>query len=178
MYGMGGVTLVAATAGGMTREEVAITGTSTCCSTLEEARPAINHVHSQLVKQRAELKLTPSIALLIGTALDPFLALFTLGVDTFFSYTVLDATEARASIIALLACLLTIGTGVFDLTALGTRWLGWNHSRREWIHMHRHARVSDRVHSHLRLNGLGRGLGTVPMFLGVCIRRRIAHGGR
>jgi hypothetical protein len=106
-------------------------------------------------------KLTLSIALLVRTSLDSFFSLLALGINALLANAVLDTAEAGARIITLLACLLTIGAGVFDLTTLGTdlRLRGADHTRSEGVHVHGEATVGSRMHSQLRLNRVGDGLG-------------------
>lgn len=61
-----------------------------------------------------------SIALLVGTALDPLLPLFALGIYAFFSNAVLDTAEAWSGIVALLTSFLAVGTGILDLPPFRT----------------------------------------------------------
>jgi hypothetical protein len=87
--------------------------------------------------------LTSSIALLVGTALDPLLPLLALGIDAFFAHAVLDAAEARSGIVTFLTCLLTVSTGILDLTTLRTGHGGSDErrGRSEWIHVKRDGEV-------------------------------------
>lgn len=61
-----------------------------------------------------------SIALLVRAPLDPLLSFLALRINALFANAILDAAQARARVIALLARLLAIGAGIFDLTTLGT----------------------------------------------------------
>jgi len=65
-----------------------------------------------------ECDLTFAIALLVGSPFHAFFPLFALGVDTLFSDAVLDATEAGAGIVTLLASLLAVRASILDLPAL------------------------------------------------------------
>jgi len=108
--------------------------------------------------------LTFSIALLVRSPLDPFLALLPLRINAFFRYAVLDATETRASVVAFLASFLTIGASILDLTTLGAGSLvRHTHAGRKWIHMHGHARIRNGMHCHLRLDRVGGGVGTLAI---------------
>ena len=112
---------------------------------------------------------TFSIALLVRSPLDPLLPLLALGINTFFSYAILDAAKAGPGIIALLASFLTVGASVLDLSALGAGWLCGKHAGWEWIHVHGHARVGDGMHRHGRLNGIGRAGGGVVIVVVVLV---------
>ena len=118
-------------------------------------------LHWLIRKEIPKKKLTLSIALLVRTSLDSFFSLLALGINALLTNAVLDTAEAGARIITLLACLLTIGAGVFDLTTLGTdlRLRGADHTRSEGVHVHGEATVGSRMHSQLRLNRVGDGLG-------------------
>lgn len=61
---------------------------------------------------------TSSIALLVGTALNPFFPFFPLGVDAFLADAVLDAPQAGTRVVTFLAGLLAVCTGVLDLAPL------------------------------------------------------------
>ncbi len=97
-------------------------------------------------------KRTFSIALLVRPPFDPFLPFLALRIDALLRYAILDTTKTRASIVAFLTCLLTIGTGILDLPPLRTCRLGLDQPRREWIHVHWHPGVCDRMHGHGRLS--------------------------
>ena len=133
-------------------------------SVVEAARPVKEKERKITVvdKERdTQKKLTLSIALLVRTSLDSFFSLLALGINALLANAILDATQAGARIITLLACLLTIGAGVFDLTTLGTnlRLRGADHTRSERVHVHGQSIVGSRMHSQLRLNRVGDGLG-------------------
>ena len=106
-------------------------------------------------------KLTLSIALLVRASLDSLFSLFALGINALLANAILDAAKAGTRIVTLLACLLTICAGVFDLTTLGTnlRLRGADHARSERVHVHGQTTVGSRMHSQLRLNRVGGGLG-------------------
>jgi hypothetical protein len=132
-------------------------------SAVEVARPVEETGKILLVdKERNDPKtLTLSIALLVRASFDPLFSFLALRINTFFANAILDATQAGARVIALLACLLTIGTSIFDLTTLGTNLGlgGVDHTRSERVHVHGQTVVRSRMDSQLRLNGLGGGLG-------------------
>jgi hypothetical protein len=133
-------------------------------SVVEAARPVEENEGKINWLIRTEISpkmLTLSIALLVRTSLDSFFSLLALGINALLANAILDAAQAGARIITLLACLLTIGAGVFDLTTLGTnlRLRGTDHTRSEWIHVHGQTTVGSRMHSQLRLNRVRGGLG-------------------
>lgn len=133
-------------------------------SVVEAARPVEKNEGkiTMVDKERnTQKRLTLSIALLVRASLDPLFSLLTLGINALLANAILDAAEAGARIITLLACLLTIGAGVFDLTTLGTnlRLRGADHTGSEGVHVHGEATVGSRMHSQLRLNRVGDGLG-------------------
>jgi len=133
-------------------------------SVVEAARPVEeNEGKITLVdkERNTQKRLTLSIALLVRTSLDSFFSLLALGINALLANAILDAAQAGARIITLLACLLTIGAGVFDLTTLGTdlRLRGADHTRSERVHVHGQAVVGSRVHSQLRLDRVRGGLG-------------------
>jgi len=106
------------------------------------------HASGQLRGRNEKTGHTFSIALLVRTPLDPFFPLLPLRIDTLFGDAVLYAAKAGSSIIALFARLLTIRACVLDLPALGAKWLSWDETGREGVHVHRHAGVAYWVHSH------------------------------
>jgi len=114
---------------------------------------------------------TLSIALLVRAPLDSFFPFLALRVDALFANTVLDTAQARACVVTLLAGLLTISTGVLDLTTLRThRGLsGGDETRRERVHVRGKAGVRRRVDGQLRLYRVGGRLGRLidPVFVGV-----------
>ena len=98
--------------------------------------------------------LTLSIALLVRAPLDSLFPFLTLGINALLADAILDAAQAGARVVTLLAGFLTIGAGVLDLTALGTD-LGLgsaDHTRSERIHVHGETRVGRRMDGQLRLN--------------------------
>jgi hypothetical protein len=105
--------------------------------------------------------LTLSIALLVRASLDPLFSFLALGINALFANAILDAAQAGARVITFLACLLTIGTGIFDLTTLGTNLGlgGADHTRSERVHVHGQTSIRSRMDSQLRLNRVGGGLG-------------------
>jgi hypothetical protein len=84
------------------------TGSATCEGYCEE----------KLRKQRNQG--TSSIALLVGTALNPLLPRLALGIDAFFANAILDAAKAWAGVVALFAGLLAVGACILDLATLWT----------------------------------------------------------
>ena len=80
--------------------------------------------------------LTFSIALLVRPSLDPFLAFLALRIYTFLRDAVFDAAETGTSVVAFLACFLTVCAGVLDLPALGAWCIVVDHAWWEGIHMH------------------------------------------
>lgn len=135
-------------------------------SVVEAARPVEENegkINWLIRREISSKKLTLSIALLVRTSLDSFFSFLALRVNAFLANAILDAAQAGARIITLLACLLTIGAGVFDLTTLGTnlRLRGANHTRSERIHVHGQTTVGSRMHSQLRLNRVRGGLGGI-----------------
>jgi hypothetical protein len=136
-----------------------------------------------LIKRKIRKKmLTLSIALLVRASLDSFFSLLALGINALLANAILDAAKAGARIIALLACLLTISTGVFDLTTLGTnlRLRGADHTRSERVHVHGKSTVGSRMHSQLWLNRVGDGLGGLidSVIVRVSTDRSHVWGGR
>lgn len=97
-------------------------------------------------------KLTFSIALLVGTSLDPFLPFLPLRINALFGYPVLDAAKAWTGVVAFLARFLAVCAGVLDLPALGPMSLSLYHAVGKGIHMHGHPRIRDWVNGHRRLN--------------------------
>lgn len=108
-----------------------------------------------------DIILTFSIALLVRPPLDPLLSFLPLGINALLGDAVLDASEAGAGVITLLARLLAVGACILDLPALSTGWLSGHNVMRERVHMHWHARVCDGMHCHLRLDGVGLGVRTL-----------------
>ena len=126
-------------------------------SVVEAARPVEkNNGKITLVdkERNTPKRLTLSIALLVRASLDSLFSLLALGIDALLANAILDTSQAGARIVALLACLLTIGAGVFDLTTLGTnlRLRGADHTRSERVHVHGQTTVRSRMHSQLGLN--------------------------
>ena len=129
----------------------------------EVARPVENKGKITRVdkEKNGQEKLTLSIALLVRAPLNPLFPFLALRINALFANAILDAAQAGARVIALLARFLTIGTGIFDLTTLGTN-LGLgriDHTRSEWIHVHGQASVRSRMYGHLRLDRVRGGLG-------------------
>ncbi len=120
-------------------------------------------------------RLTLSIALLVRAPLDPLLPFLALGINALFANAILDAAQAGARIIALLACFLTIGAGIFDLATLGTNLglRGTDHTRSERVHMHRQAGIRRRMDGQLGLDGVRGGLGRLidSVIVGVGVNR-------
>jgi hypothetical protein len=132
-------------------------------SAVDVARPGEEKGKISLVDKERNIpkKLTLSIALLVRASLDPLFSFLALGINALFANAVLDAAQAGARVIALLACLLTIGAGIFDLATLGTN-LGLgvaDHTRSERVHVHGQASIGSRMDSQLRLNRVRGGLG-------------------
>jgi len=102
-----------------------------------------------------------SIALLVRAPLDPLLPFLALRINALFANAILDAAQAGARVITLLAGLLTIGAGIFDLTTLGTnlRLRGADHARSERVHVHGQTVIGSRMDSQLGLDRVGGGLG-------------------
>jgi hypothetical protein len=131
-------------------------------SACEVARPVENKGKiTRVDKKSSQEKLTLSIALLVRAPLDPLFPFLALRINALFANAVLDATKAGARVVALLACFLTIGAGIFDLTTLGTN-LGLgrvDHTGCEWVHVHGETRVRSGMDGHLRLDGVRDGFG-------------------
>jgi hypothetical protein len=91
-------------------------------SVVEVARPVENKGKITRVDKAkdGQERLTLSIALLVRAPLDSLFPFLALGINALFANAVLDAAKAGARVVALLARFLTVGTGVFDLTTLGT----------------------------------------------------------
>jgi hypothetical protein len=104
---------------------------------------------------------TLSIALLVRASLDALFPFLALRIDALFTNTVLDATEAGARVVALLARLLTVSAGVLDLATLGAnlRLGGADHTRGERVHVHGKASIRHRMDGQLRLDRVGSGFG-------------------
>ena len=133
-------------------------------SVVEAARPVEENEGKIILvdkERNTPKKLTLSIALLVRASLDSFFSLLALGINALLANAVLDAAQAGARIVTLLACFLAIGAGVFDLTTLGTnlRLRGADHTRSERVHVHGQTIVGSRMHSQLRLNRVGGRLG-------------------
>ena len=133
-------------------------------SAVEVARPVEDKGKITRVDKRdkmAKEKLTLSIALLVRASLDTLFSFLALGVDAFLAYTVLDATEARAGVVALLTRLLTVRASVLDLATLGTdlRLGGADDTRGKRVHVHWQASIRHRMDGQLRLDSVGNGFG-------------------
>lgn len=92
-----------------------------------------------------------SIALLVRASFNTLLPLLAVRVDAFFSNAILNTTETWACVVTLLASLLTVGACVLDLSALAAGWRSGYDATGERVHVHRHAGVTQRMHSHRRL---------------------------
>jgi len=109
-----------------------------------------------LIRRTLKEKLTLSIALLVRAPLDSLFPFLALGINALFADTILDAAQAGARVVTLLAGLLAIGAGVLDLPALGTN-LGLgsaDHTRSERVHVHGETRIRSRMDGQLRLDRL------------------------
>lgn len=118
-------------------------------------------LHVLIRREIWEKKLTLSIALLVRASLDTLFPFLALGIDALFADAILDAAEAGACVVALLARLLTIGAGIFDLAALGTDLglRGADYTRSERVHVHGKTGVRRGMDGQLRLDRVGGGLG-------------------
>lgn len=100
-----------------------------------------------------------SIALLVGTSLNPLPSLLALGINALLGDAVLDTAKAGPGVVALFACLLAVGAGVLDLTTLQAERLSRNQALGIRIHVQRHGRVCQRVYRYRRrkrISGRGR----------------------
>lgn len=98
-----------------------------------------------------------SIALLVGTSLNPLPSLLALGINALLGDAVLDTAKAGPGVVALFACLLAVSAGVLDLTTLQAERLSRNQALGIRIHVQRHGRVSQRMYYRRRKRISGRG---------------------
>ena len=144
---------------------------SRSCATSWKTRVRL---HVLIRRRRLKERLTLSIALLVRAPLDSLFPFLSLGINALLADAILDAAQAGARVVALLAGFLTIGAGVLDLTALGAN-LGLgsaDHTRSERVHVHGKTRVGSRMDGQLRLNCVRGRIGRLvdPVVVGITNR--------